>query len=87
MCLTTKSCPLVFPVSQDNYTILNSPIMAVNVFSVPVFLITFRESIETAIIVAVLLAFLKQTLGNTEQDSKVYKRLVRQVRQVHYYLP
>ncbi|OAA68800.1 iron permease FTR1 family protein [Niveomyces insectorum RCEF 264] len=37
--------------------------MAVDVFSVPVFLVVFRESLETVIIVSVLLAFLKQTLG------------------------
>ncbi|CAK7237002.1 high-affinity iron permease [Sporothrix eucalyptigena] len=40
--------------------------MAVDVFSVPVFLVVFRESLETVIIVSVLLAFLKQTLGHDE---------------------
>lgn len=53
--------------------------MAVDVFSVPVFLIVFRESLETVIIVAVLLAFLKQTLDGPDQDKQVYKKLVRQV--------
>lgn len=53
--------------------------MAVDVFSVPVFLIVFRETLETVIIVSILLAFLKQTLGGPEQDAKIYKKLVRQV--------
>jgi len=34
--------------------------------------------LETSIIVSVLLAFLKQTLGN-KNDPKTYKKLVRQV--------
>ncbi|KAI9753450.1 MAG: orotidine 5'-phosphate decarboxylase [Chaenotheca gracillima] len=50
----------------------------VNVFAVPVFFIVFRETLETSIIVSVLLAFLKQTLG-PERDPAVYKKLVRQV--------
>lgn len=37
-----------------------------------------RESLETSIIVSVLLAFLKQTLG-PERDRVIYKRLVKQV--------
>ncbi|KAJ4373144.1 high-affinity iron permease [Neocucurbitaria cava] len=49
-----------------------------NVFAVPVFFICFRECLETSIIVSVLLAFLKQTLG-PEADAAVRKRLVRQV--------
>jgi high-affinity Fe2+/Pb2+ permease len=53
--------------------------MTVDVFSVPVFLVVFREALETVIIVSVLLAFLKQTLGGPEADVTVYKRLVRQV--------
>jgi high-affinity iron transporter len=44
----------------------------------PVFFIVFRETLETAIIVSVLLAFLKQTLG-PEMDAVTYKKLVRQV--------
>jgi high-affinity iron transporter len=43
-----------------------------------VFFICFRECLETSIIVSVLLAFLKQTLG-PETDAAVRKRLVRQV--------
>jgi high-affinity iron transporter len=53
--------------------------MTVDVFSVPVFLVVFRESLETVIIVSVLLAFLKQTLAGPERDVAVYKRLVKQV--------
>ena len=53
--------------------------MAVDVFAVPVFLVVFRETLETVIIVSVLLAFLKQTLGGVNGDVVVYKRLRRQV--------
>lgn len=53
--------------------------MAVDVFSVPVFLVVFRESLETVIIVSVLLAFLKQTLDGPNRDLAVYKSLRRQV--------
>ncbi|KAF1996347.1 plasma membrane iron permease-like protein [Amniculicola lignicola CBS 123094] len=49
-----------------------------NVFAVPVFFICFRECLETSIIVSVLLAFLKQTLG-PESDAVVRKKLIRQV--------
>ncbi|KAH8731691.1 plasma membrane iron permease [Phaeosphaeriaceae sp. PMI808] len=52
--------------------------MPQNVFAVPVFFICFRECLETSIIVSVLLAFLKQTLG-PEHDAAVRKKLVRQV--------
>lgn len=53
--------------------------MAVDVFAVPVFLVVFRETLETVIIVSVLLAFLKQTLDGPNGDVKVYKQLRRQV--------
>lgn len=55
--------------------------MAVAVFSVPVFLVVFRETIEAGIIISVLLAFLKQTLGsaNEETHKAVYKSLLKQV--------
>ncbi|KAF2119959.1 plasma membrane iron permease, partial [Lophiotrema nucula] len=49
-----------------------------NVFAVPVFFICFRETLETSIIVSVLLAFLKQTLG-PEHDAVIRKKLVKQV--------
>jgi high-affinity iron transporter len=54
--------------------------MTVNAFAVPVFFIVFRETLETAIIVSVLLAFLKQTLDGPNRDVAVYKKLVKQVR-------
>ncbi|KAK4133072.1 iron permease FTR1, partial [Trichocladium antarcticum] len=47
------------------------------VFSVPIFLVTFREALETVLIVSVLLAFLKQTLS--ENNKPLYRKLVRQV--------
>lgn len=52
-----------------------------NYFSVQVFFIIFRETIETAIIISVLLAFLNQGLGDnvTSKDLQVYRRLVTQV--------
>lgn len=53
--------------------------MANNVFAVPVFFIVFRETIEAAIIIAVLLAFLKKTLDGPNADVAVYKSLVKQV--------
>lgn len=53
--------------------------MAVDVFAVPVFLVVFRESLETVIIVSVLLAFLKQTLDGPDRNPRVYKKLVTQV--------
>ncbi|KAK8241808.1 plasma membrane iron permease [Phyllosticta capitalensis] len=52
--------------------------MSESVFAVSVFFIVFRECLETAIIVSVLLAFLKQTLG-TETDRMTYRSLLRQV--------
>lgn len=45
-----------------------------------VFFICLRETIECSIIVAVLLAFLKQTLPTDGGDASINKRLVRQVR-------
>jgi len=51
----------------------------VNVFGVQVFFIVFRECLEAVIIISVLLSFLKQCLGQPDQDRVLYKRLVRQV--------
>ncbi|EKJ79258.1 hypothetical protein SNK03_002463 [Fusarium graminearum] len=48
-------------------------------FSVPVFVVVFRETLETAIIVSVLLAFLKQTLDGSHRDANLYKTLRTQV--------
>ncbi|KAJ9359289.1 iron permease FTR1/Fip1/EfeU [Paecilomyces variotii] len=53
--------------------------MGQNVFGVQVFFIVFRECLEAVIIISVLLSFLKQCLGQPDQDQAVYKRLVRQV--------
>lgn len=47
-----------------------------------VFFICLRETLETSIIVSVLLAFLKQTLGHDE-DLVTYKKLKRQVSILH----
>jgi high-affinity Fe2+/Pb2+ permease len=48
------------------------------VFAVPVFFIVFRETLETTIVVSVLLSFLKQQLG-PDRDRTVYKKLRNQV--------
>ncbi|KAH7141440.1 iron transporter, partial [Dactylonectria estremocensis] len=53
--------------------------MGLELFSVPVFVVVFRETLETAIIVSVLLAFLKQTLDGSQRDPKLYKTLRTQV--------
>lgn len=50
-----------------------------------VFFICLRETLETSIIVSVLLAFLKQTLG-PDRDPAIYKRLVRQVSSYSAYM-
>lgn len=50
-----------------------------NVFGVQVFFIVFRECLEAVIIVSVLLSFLKQCLGQPDQDPVIYKRLRRQI--------
>ncbi|KAL2432755.1 High affinity iron permease ftrA [Exophiala dermatitidis] len=50
----------------------------VNVFAVPVFFIVFRETLETSIVVSVLLSFLKQQLG-PDRDRNVYKKLRNQI--------
>jgi high-affinity iron transporter len=49
-----------------------------NVFSVQIFFISFRETLEASIIVSVLLAFIKQGIGRSD-DKKLYKKLVWQV--------
>lgn len=59
--------------------------MTVNVFAVPVFFVVFRETLETAIIVSVLLAFLKQTLDGPESDQTIYKKLRKQVCRIFSY--
>lgn len=49
-----------------------------DLFSVPVFFIIFRETLETSIIVSVLLAFLKQTLPSPS-DAPLATRMRRQI--------
>jgi len=49
-----------------------------DLFSVPVFFIIFRETLETSIIVSVLLAFLKQTLPSPS-DAPLASRMRRQI--------
>ncbi|KAI5954658.1 hypothetical protein KGF54_002434 [Candida jiufengensis] len=51
----------------------------VNVFNVQIFFIVFRESLEAVIVVSVLLAFLKQGLGGSNQDPIIYKKLRKQI--------
>ncbi|MCJ1352941.1 MAG: hypothetical protein MMC33_002925 [Icmadophila ericetorum] len=50
----------------------------VAVFAVPIFFICLRETLETSIVVSILLSFLKQTLG-PDKDANTYKKLRRQV--------
>lgn len=49
---------------------------AADYFSIPIFFIIFRETTEAAIIVSVLLSFLRQVLSD---DQAMRKRLARQV--------
>ncbi|GEQ72818.1 hypothetical protein JCM33374_g6506 [Metschnikowia sp. JCM 33374] len=51
----------------------------VNVFNVQIFFVVLRESLEAVVVVSVLLAFLKQGLGGSQDDPAVYKRLRRQI--------
>ena len=44
-----------------------------------VYFVVLRETLETSVIVSVLLAFVKQALGQPDQDPIVYKKLVREV--------
>lgn len=50
--------------------------MSQDLFDVPIFFIIFRETCEAAIIVSVLLSFLKKVF---DADSVIYKRLRKQV--------
>lgn len=50
-----------------------------NVFSVQIFFVVFRESLEAIVVVSVLLAFIKQGLGGSDQDPVVYKKLRNQI--------
>jgi hypothetical protein len=45
----------------------------------PVFFIVFRETLETGIIVAILLSFLKQNIAGPDKDPAIYRKLRNQV--------
>lgn len=49
-----------------------------NVFAPQIFFIVFRETLETSIVVSVLLSFVKQQLDKTS-DRSVYRKLRNQV--------
>lgn len=55
-----------------------------SIFALPVFFIVFRETVETSLVVSILLAFLKQQIG-PEQDPRTYKKLRNQVATYHLY--
>lgn len=79
------------PASQPSQREALPPPKMPDLFALPVFFITFREALETAIIVSVLLAFLKQTLADRpasddddsgaqqQQRRHLYRKMVRQV--------
>lgn len=49
-------------------------------FDVPVFFIIFRETLETAVVISVLLANLQGTFGEGEtRDDALYRKLRKQV--------
>ena len=49
-----------------------------NVFAPQIFFIVFRETLETSIVVSVLLSFVKQQLDK-DSDRSVYRKLRNQV--------
>src|SRR5271163_5316562 len=49
-----------------------------NVFAIPIFFIVFRETVETGIVISVLLSFVTQQLSPA-QDVVLYKKLRKQV--------
>ncbi|OUM54926.1 hypothetical protein BVG19_g4380 [[Candida] boidinii] len=51
----------------------------VDVFNVQIFFIVFREALEGVVVVSVLLAFIKQSIGNNPNTKHLYKKLVWQV--------
>lgn len=48
-----------------------------DVFNVQIFFVVFREALEAVIVVSVLLAFVKQSIGN--KNPEITKKLVRQI--------
>ena len=84
--------PLYFGLELDTYlgvdilcaTQLYTPFQSLSftmpsVFAPQVFFIVFRECLEAAVVISVLLSFLKQSLGQPNQDRAIYKRMVRHV--------
>lgn len=55
------------------------PAMAVSVFYLDIFIISFRESMEAAVIIGILLSFVKQAFGGPYTNKKTYRRLIWQV--------
>lgn len=53
--------------------------MTVDLFSVPIFFVLFRETLEASVIVSVLLAFVQQIFPD---DPKIIRRLRCQVSDV-----
>lgn len=62
------------------------PVLPANELLETVFFIVFRETLETSIIVSILLAFLRNQLG-PQQDVQVYKKLRKQVSVDTQYVP
>lgn len=50
--------------------------MGADPFFLDIFIIAFRESLEAAVIVSVLLSFVKQSFGQPDMDHRAYKRLL-----------
>ncbi|KAK9387712.1 iron permease FTR1/Fip1/EfeU [Lipomyces mesembrius] len=51
----------------------------VQIFNVSIFFVVLRESLEASVVISVLLAFIKQGVGKSADDPKVYKALVKHV--------
>lgn len=51
----------------------------VDVFNVQVFFVVFREALEAVIVVSVLLAFVKQSMGSSANGPELKKKLYRQI--------
>lgn len=50
--------------------------MGASVFFLDIFIIAFRESLEAAVIVSVLISFVKQSFGQPGMDRRAYRRLL-----------
>jgi high-affinity iron transporter len=69
----------VFAVPGQSSSRQAKSLNSVSLTSPTVFFICFRECLECTIIVSILLAFLKQSIGGPSSDKAVYKKLVRQI--------